>query len=168
VTNVPGPPIHIYSSGARLESMALSLICLTDGLGLAHVVQSYVDEAYISFTACRDIMPDPDVYAACIQESFDEMLAAAKDLGTTSAAKPAAKPAAKAAPVKTGPTSKSGSTPKRAATTKKPQPKAKPSAPVKTGATRKSASAKKKPARRKPAAKSAEFAKKTGNQPAKK
>ncbi len=76
VTNVPGPPVHIYSSGARMESMALSLICLTDGLGLAHVVQSYVDEAYISFTACRDIMPDPEFYSQCLQDSFDELLAA--------------------------------------------------------------------------------------------
>ncbi|MEO1731540.1 MAG: wax ester/triacylglycerol synthase family O-acyltransferase, partial [Pseudomonadota bacterium] len=40
VTNVPGPPVPIYSTGARLESMALSLLCLTDGLGLGHVVQS--------------------------------------------------------------------------------------------------------------------------------
>ena len=91
VTNVPGPPVPIYSAGARMESMALSLICLTDGLGLAHVVQSYVDEAYISFTACRDIMPDPEFYSQCLQDSFDEMLAAAKAVD----AKPAKKPAAR-------------------------------------------------------------------------
>lgn len=78
VTNVPGPPVPIYSSGARMESMALSLICLTDGLGLAHVVQSYVDDAIISFTACRDILPDPEFYAQCLQESFDDLLAAAQ------------------------------------------------------------------------------------------
>lgn len=87
VTNVPGPPVHIYSSGARLESMALSLICLTDGLGLAHVVQSYVDEAYISFTACRDIMPDPNFYSECLQESFDELLTAAKAVTAKQTAK---------------------------------------------------------------------------------
>ncbi|MEO0419702.1 MAG: wax ester/triacylglycerol synthase family O-acyltransferase [Pseudomonadota bacterium] len=95
VTNVPGPPVHIYSSSARLESMAASLICLTDGLGLAHVVQSYVDEAYISFTACRDIMPDPEFYAQCLQESFDELLAAAKAAGDAPAKPAPAKPAAK-------------------------------------------------------------------------
>ncbi|WP_390585064.1 wax ester/triacylglycerol synthase family O-acyltransferase [Erythrobacter sp. MTPC3] len=105
VTNVPGPPIHIYSAGARMESMALSLICLTDGLGLAHIVQSYVDEAIISFTACRDIMPDPDFYAECIQESFDEMLAAATPASAKQTRqtprKTAAKKPAKRTPKKT-------------------------------------------------------------------
>jgi hypothetical protein len=105
VTNVPGPPVHIYSAGSRMESMALSLICLTDGMGLAHVVQSYVDEAYISFTACRDIVPDPEFYAQCLQDSFDDLLAAAKAVDAK-AAKPAAKkpaakkPGAKSAPAK--------------------------------------------------------------------
>ncbi|MEM6476538.1 MAG: wax ester/triacylglycerol synthase family O-acyltransferase [Pseudomonadota bacterium] len=113
VTNVPGPPIPIYSAGARMESMALSLICLTDGLGLAHVVQSYVDEAIISFTACRDIMPDPEFYAECLQDSFDEMLAAAK-----AAPAPTKKAPAKKAPAK-----------KAAAASKKAKPKtAKPAA----------------------------------------
>lgn len=100
VTNVPGPPVSIYSAGAKLESMALSLICLTDGLGLAHVVQSYRDEAYISFTACRDIMPDPEFYSQCLKDSFDEMLTAAKAVGAAAASnkKPAPrKPAAKKA-----------------------------------------------------------------------
>jgi WS/DGAT/MGAT family acyltransferase len=97
VTNVPGPPVHIYSAGARLESMALSLICLTDGLGIAHVVQSYVDEAYISFTACRDIVPDPEFYSQCLQDSFEELLAAAQAQASAAQAKAApAKPAAKA------------------------------------------------------------------------
>jgi len=120
VTNVPGPPIPIYSAGARMESMALSLICLTDGLGLAHVVQSYVDEAIISFTACRDIVPDPEFYAECIQDSFNDMLVAAKAVEAAPAAK---KPAAKAAPGKKAPA--------RKAAAKKPA-KRKPRATKKT------------------------------------
>jgi hypothetical protein len=69
----------------------MGLICLTDGMGLAHVVQSYVNEATISFTADRDLMPDPEFYIGCIAESFAELLAAAK-------AAPA--PATNAAPAK--------------------------------------------------------------------
>ncbi len=72
VTNVPGPPVPIYSSGARLESM-MGLLCLTDGMGLGHVVQSYVDEATVAFTACRKVMPDPEFYADCIAQSFAEL-----------------------------------------------------------------------------------------------
>ncbi len=115
VTNVPGPPVPIYSAGARLESM-MGLICLTDGIGLAHVVQSYTDEATIAFTADREMMDDPEFYAACIRESFEELCDAvnadakpAKPKKTTK--KRTAKPAAK----------------KRAA------PKKKPSEPAKGG-----------------------------------
>lgn len=77
VTNVPGPKAALYSAGARLERM-IGLMCLTDGLGLAHVVQSYRDEATISFIADREVMADPKFYTACIERSFAELLAAAK------------------------------------------------------------------------------------------
>jgi diacylglycerol O-acyltransferase / wax synthase len=73
VTNVPGPPIPIYSSGAKLVSM-FGLVCLTDGMGLGHVVQSYRDQATVTFTACRKMMPDPEFYRHCIQESFDDLM----------------------------------------------------------------------------------------------
>jgi hypothetical protein len=116
VTNVPGPPVPIYSTGARLESM-MGLLCLNDGLGLGHVVQSYCDEATISFTACRELLPDPDFYVQCIETSFKELLAAAKALD----AAPVAKPAAKKAPAKSAPakTTKKPATAKKAAPTRK-------------------------------------------------
>jgi WS/DGAT/MGAT family acyltransferase len=85
VTNVPGPPVPIYSAGARLESM-MGLVCLTDGMGLAHVVQSYTDEATIAFTGCRELMPDPEFYAQCIEDSFAEMRDAAKGAAEAPAA----------------------------------------------------------------------------------
>ncbi|MFA6218482.1 MAG: wax ester/triacylglycerol synthase family O-acyltransferase [Erythrobacter sp.] len=84
VTNVPGPPVPIYSAGARLESM-MGLLCLTDGLGLGHVVQSYTDEASIAFTACRELLPDPEFYAQCIEDSFAELRDAAKAAGAAPA-----------------------------------------------------------------------------------
>lgn len=95
VTNVPGPPVPIYSSGARLESM-MGLLCLTDGLGLGHVVQSYVKEATIAFTACRNLMPDPEFYAQCIEDSFNDL----RDAARTGAAPAEAAPRAKSKPKK--------------------------------------------------------------------
>ncbi len=144
VTNVPGPPIPIYSTGARLESM-MGLLCLNDGLGLGHVVQSYCDEATISFTACRELLPDPEFYIGCIEDSFNELLAAAKAHAAKTAKEPVAR---KAAPLKTGATSAK----RKAATKKKKAPKkaaATIAAAAKTGAT----SAKRKTSTNKPAAK---------------
>jgi len=149
VTNVPGPPIPIYSTGARLESM-MGLLCLNDGLGLGHVVQSYCDEATISFTACRELLPDPEFYIECIEDSFNELLAAAKAHAAKTAKAPVAK---KAAPLKTGATSAK----RKAATKKKTAPKmpapkkaaAKIAEAAKTGAT----SAKRNTSTNKPAAK---------------
>lgn len=76
VTNVPGPPVPIYSAGAKLVSMQ-GLLCLLDGLQLGHVVQSYMKEATITFIADRDVMPDPEFYSQCLRESFEDMAAAA-------------------------------------------------------------------------------------------
>ena len=130
VTNVPGPPVPIYSAGARLESM-MGLLCLTDGLGLGHVVQSYVKEATIAFTACRKLLPDPEFYAQCIEDSFNELREAAANAPEHRAAqakaapkpapKPAAKPAArtKAAVAKAKATGKTKTTAKPATKAKK-------------------------------------------------
>lgn len=149
VTNVPGPPIPIYSTGARLESM-MGLLCLNDGLGLGHVVQSYCDEATISFTACRELLPDPEFYIECIEDSFNELLAAAKAHAAKTVKEQVAK---KAAPLKTGATSaKRKAATKKKAAPKLPSPKkaaAKIAEAAKTGAT----SAKRKTSTNKPAAK---------------
>lgn len=134
VTNVPGPPVQIYSTGARMESMALSLMCLTDGVGLMHVVQSYFKELTISFTACRNIMPDPDFYADCLQESFDEMSAAAKAVNAPPKAK-TRKPAAKSAAAKK-PATKA---------TKKPAARAKSAVKASPARKKPARSAKRKP-----------------------
>jgi len=78
VTNVPGPPVPIYSAGAKLVGL-YGTLCLVDGVKLGHVVHSYVDEVTVAFTACRTAIPDPDYYAQCLQDSFDDHMAALEE-----------------------------------------------------------------------------------------
>jgi hypothetical protein len=46
-------------------------------VGLFHIVYSSVQDKKgtisLSFTACRDMLPDPAFYADCLQESFEEL-----------------------------------------------------------------------------------------------
>ncbi len=110
VTNVPGPRVPLYSTGAKAVGM-YGMMCLVDGMKLGHIVQSYNGEVTLSYTACRNAMPDPDFYGECVQKSFDEHLKAARAMNkapendTQKAAAPARKTAkaasAKRKPVKT-------------------------------------------------------------------
>ena len=75
VTNVPGPPVPLYSAGAKMVDI-FGMLCLTDGVKIGHVVHSYIDKVTLSFTACRTAIPDPDFYAECIQQSYDDHHAA--------------------------------------------------------------------------------------------
>lgn len=77
ITNVPGPQVPLYMTGARLVTQ-FGLGPILDGMGIIHPIFSYCGEITVSFTSCREMMPDPDFYAQCIQESFDEMVAATK------------------------------------------------------------------------------------------
>jgi hypothetical protein len=80
VTNVPGPPFQLYMCGAALVD-SISLGPLVPNIGLFHIVYSSVMEKKgsinLSFTACRDMLPDPAFYADCLQESFEELRVAA-------------------------------------------------------------------------------------------
>jgi diacylglycerol O-acyltransferase / wax synthase len=66
-----------------------------DSMGMINTIYSYVDEIAISFTCDRDMMPDPDAYAAALRASFDELLTAAQ-AGTKPAAPKVVKPKTKA------------------------------------------------------------------------
>jgi hypothetical protein len=100
------------------------LLCLLDGMALGHVVQSYVREATITFTADRNVMPDPEFYSQCLRESFEEMAdAAGLDL---SPPKPAPTPKKTVSSRKSTATTKrkSTSTTTKRATTRKSKAKA--------------------------------------------
>jgi diacylglycerol O-acyltransferase len=71
-TNVPGPPIPLYSNGARLVS-GFGLGIVQDMVGLFHTIGSYCGQATISITCCRSMMPDPAHYADLLRQSMDEL-----------------------------------------------------------------------------------------------
>jgi WS/DGAT/MGAT family acyltransferase len=76
ITNVPGPPIPLYNTGAKMVAN-YGTGPVQDGLGLFHVISSYCGQFVISATSCRVMMPDPAFYRQCLRDSFDELLAAA-------------------------------------------------------------------------------------------
>lgn len=95
ITNVPGPPIPLYNTGAKMVAN-YGTGPAADGLGLFHVISSYCGQFVISATSCRKMMPDPEFYRQCLQESFDELLAATVTGKTAAAAKPKRRAGARA------------------------------------------------------------------------
>ena len=106
VSNMPGPRHKLYMAGAELVSM-YGIGMIVEGMGLIHPVLSYCGDITISFTSCREMLPDPDVYAHCLQNSFDELS------GATVAKKDTHRPAA---PRRRKTASQRRPTPRKAAT----------------------------------------------------
>ena len=76
VTNVPGPQIPLYFTGAKMVG-SFGLGLPMEGIGLFHAVLSYNGAITIAVTACRTQMPDPSFYARCLEDSFRELREAA-------------------------------------------------------------------------------------------
>lgn len=72
VTNVPGPQVPLYFTGAKMVG-SFGLGLPMEGIGLFHAVLSYNGAITVSVTACRQQMPDPSFYAQCLEESFREL-----------------------------------------------------------------------------------------------
>jgi diacylglycerol O-acyltransferase / wax synthase len=75
ITNVPGPQFPLYSAGAKLVTQ-FGLGPIFDGMGLIFAVFSYNGNITITANSCREMMPDPEFFAQCLQESYDELKAA--------------------------------------------------------------------------------------------
>jgi len=84
VTNIPGPRVPLYFCGAKMLAM-YGTAPVFDSMGLINPVYSYGDTIAVSFTADRDMLPDPDSYAKALRDSFDAL--------KTAASQPAARPA---------------------------------------------------------------------------
>jgi diacylglycerol O-acyltransferase / wax synthase len=76
IMNVPGPAIPLYLDGARMTYFS-SIMPIADGMGLVFSVTSYDGMIFISPTSCREQLPDPEFFAQCIRDSFQELLAIA-------------------------------------------------------------------------------------------
>jgi WS/DGAT/MGAT family acyltransferase len=76
ITNVPGPAIPLYLDGARMTYFS-AIMPISDGMGLVFSVTSYDGKIFISPTSCREQIPDPEFFAQCIRDSFQEYLALA-------------------------------------------------------------------------------------------
>ncbi len=76
VTNVPGPQVPLYGYGARMVA-TYGMGPLSMGTGLIHPVFSYCGQITVSFTSCREMIPDPEFYAECLERSYQELRDAA-------------------------------------------------------------------------------------------
>ncbi len=76
VTNIPGPQIPLYFTGAKMVGN-FGLGLPMEGIGLFHCVLSYNGAITVAVTACRAQMPDPEFYAECMDASFKELREAA-------------------------------------------------------------------------------------------
>jgi diacylglycerol O-acyltransferase len=52
-----------------------AIMPISDGMGLVFAVTSYDGKIIISPTSCREQIPDPEFFALCVRESFQEYLA---------------------------------------------------------------------------------------------
>ena len=76
VSNVPGPQKPLYLAGAKLLRTH-GLGPLFDGMGLIFPVLSYDGGITLSFTSCREMLPDPERLAEALDESFQSLSSAA-------------------------------------------------------------------------------------------
>jgi hypothetical protein len=76
VSNVPGPQVPLYMNGAQVVAMH-GLAPIHDGVGIFHGVYSYCGKVFLSVTACREMLPDPSVYADGLRQSYEELCEAA-------------------------------------------------------------------------------------------
>jgi diacylglycerol O-acyltransferase / wax synthase len=77
IANVPGPSAPLYLNGARMTYFS-AIMPINDGFGLVFAVTSYDGKIIVSPTSCREQMPDPEVFAQCIRDCFQDYLALAR------------------------------------------------------------------------------------------
>jgi WS/DGAT/MGAT family acyltransferase len=79
ITNIPGSRETLYLQGAKLSYLS-AIMPVYDGMGLVFSVTGYGNTIVVSFTACAEQVPDPEVLAQCVRDSFQDYLALARAL----------------------------------------------------------------------------------------
>ncbi len=69
ISSLAGPHIPLYHTGAELISCYGSE-ALYNNIGLAHTAVSYNGTLSLTVSCCRTMMPDPERYITCLNESF--------------------------------------------------------------------------------------------------
>jgi hypothetical protein len=70
VTNIPGPPVPVFLSGARLLE-TYPLVPLFDNQGLGIALFSYAGGLHWGFNSDRDAVPDLHEFALGIDREFE-------------------------------------------------------------------------------------------------
>jgi len=96
VSNVRGPDVPLYMAGAQLVNYSPISIAL-DGMGLNVTGFSYHGTMWICAVSCREMVPDPAVFADCMRASFAELKEAAARVAAAQAEEPAVAPRPKRA-----------------------------------------------------------------------
>ena len=84
VTNVPGPQFPLYLLGREMEAI-VPIAFLPENHALAVAIMSYNGKIDFGLLADYDAMPDVDAFAAHLEVSLAELLAAAREAGRSSA-----------------------------------------------------------------------------------
>lgn len=74
MSNVPGSRVPLYFAGAQ-QLRCYQWGFLMDGMGLMLAAGSYMDELVFTVASCPEMLPDPEFFAQCIQDAFDELCA---------------------------------------------------------------------------------------------
>jgi WS/DGAT/MGAT family acyltransferase len=74
-SNVPGPPVETFLSGARIDE-AFGFGPLS-GAAANLTLFSYLDRLGLAINTDRAAVPDPEVFLACVEDGFAEVLALA-------------------------------------------------------------------------------------------
>jgi diacylglycerol O-acyltransferase / wax synthase len=84
VTNVPGPQFPLYLLGREMDEI-VPIAFLPEHHALAVAIMSYNGKVDFGLLADYDAMPDIDAFAAHLEESLAELLAAARKAGKAKA-----------------------------------------------------------------------------------